>query len=446
MNRENKQKFVVLDEFLTDEVQLRALKYLPHLVKWQRILLARYNRTLEQEVASTMTVAEVMAKDGKSSTWAEAFEGFKEAWNLSWPYVKRFGCVTIPQMYQDVSMDYKTPIAFSLPTEKDEGICPLSLAQFLGQKHNQFVERVDELMLLNNNDLARSDTRNHTLSSQFLSEAHALVYDLENEFLPFVEKQCVQFTANGDVVYDFKAAEQYLLDVYFTGKPLIELNLRMFQFANQDNGSGFGLKEKVKQELLSAETESKILAELGSQSVARSCLELLETCISFLMATGDQSLRLDVGEMSIGEYVSTVLCMEAVEFGSAVVSQKVKLKHVDHLRRVLRDFTVVDPFSQVRPKYRQPLDEKQTEDLRSVASQLKLDWLMPVLKEYIISQLTEDFQRDSDPIKAIVSYLVHEETDSYFSDMPWFEVHFPGYLLMSQIMATYNILQQCRNI
>jgi hypothetical protein len=51
-------------------------------------------------------------------------------------------------------------------------------------------------------------------------------------FLPFVEKQCVQYSSSGNVVYDFKKAEQYLLDVYFSGKPLIDLEVRMVQYAN----------------------------------------------------------------------------------------------------------------------------------------------------------------------------------------------------------------------
>jgi hypothetical protein len=446
MNPENKEKFVILDEFIKDEVQLRALRCLPQLLHWQGLLLQRYNRRMEQEEASQLTVRQILAKEGKNANWEQAFQGFREAWNQSWIFVKRFGCVTIPAVYRDVEMSLDTPISFSLPSEKDEGICPLSLAQFLGQKHNHFVERVDELLLMRGNELQRSSSRNHSISSKFFSSAHALSYNLNDEFLPFVEKQCVQISPNGDMVYDFKAAEQYLLDVYFMGKPLIELTVRMIQFANADVGAGFGLREKVKQEFLTQDTEQKILAELGSQSAARTCLELLDTCISFLMAAGDQSLRLDVGDMSLGQYVRTVLCMEEVEFGSKIVTQKVKLKHIDCLRKLLRDFTVVDPFSSVRPKYRAALDEKSKEHLIELSNFMDLTVFVPLLKEYMIEQLGEDFQSEDSSMKAIVGFLCVEESDQYLSDLPWFTSHFPDSLRMKNCMDVYTTLQARQSI
>jgi len=445
MNRTNQEKFVILDEFIKDEVQLRACRYLPQLVQWQSLLLQRYNRRIDQEAGITTTVRDVLAKEGKNAKWTQAFEGFKKAWNESWSFVKRFGCVTIPATYKDVSMDLNAPIAFSLPSEKNEGICPLSLSQFLGQKHNHFVERVDELLLLRGNELQRSSARNHTISSKFFSSAHALSYNLHDEFLPFVEKQCVQLSPNGDLIYDFKAAEQYLLDVYFMGKPLIELTVRMFQYANADQGSSMGLREKVKQEFLTQDTEHKILAELGSQSVARTCLELLDTCISFLMAAGDQSLRLDVGDMSLGQYVRTVLCMEEVEFGSSLIATKVKLKHIDCLRKLLRDFTVVDPFASVRPKYRAPLDEKDQALLTERAAKMDLNVLCSVLKEYIISILSEDNQSATHTIKSVMDFLLDDVSDQYLSEMPW-AAEFPDKLVMGQILETYRCLERVRSV
>lgn len=56
-----------------------------------------------------------------------------------------------------------------------------------------------------------------------MSEHHNSVF--AGGFLPFVEKQCVQYGGSGNVLYDFKKAEQYLLDVYFSGKPLIDLEV-----------------------------------------------------------------------------------------------------------------------------------------------------------------------------------------------------------------------------
>jgi hypothetical protein len=445
MNQSNKDTYIILDEFIKDEQQLRALQYLPQLIQWQSLLLQRYNRRLDRNVASETPVHQILREIGNNSKWSTAFEGFANAWNQSWPFVKRFGCVTIPQVYKDVEMNLSTPISFSLASEKDEGICPLSLSQFLGQKHNHFVERVDELMLMRGNEMQRSTARHHEISSKFFTTAHALSYNLEDEFLPFVEKQCVQISPNGDAVYDFKAAEQYLLDVYFMGKPLVELTVRMIQYSGAESAAAAGLREKVKQEFLTKETESKILAELGSQSAARTCLELLDTCISFLMAAGDSSLRLDVGDMSLGQYVRSVLCMEDVEFGSVSVTTMVKLKHMDCLRKLLRDYTVVDPLAGVRSKYRAPLEEKERELLTKAAATLDLTILVPLLKEMMIDHLSEDHLSATQGIKEVAGMLVHEESDAYLSDMPWFEA-FPSHLPMGQIFSVYEMLSQLQQI
>jgi len=445
MNAQNKKDHTVLDEFLKDEVQLRALRFLPQLVQWQSMLLQKYNRQLEQAEANTTTVSQILAQQGRNIAWEQSFQGFEQAWNKSWTFVKRFGCTEIPAMYKDVKMSREAIIALSLPCQKDEGICPLALAQFLGQKHNQFVGIVDENLLMRGNELQRSKDRNHTMTSKFFTGAHALSYNLEDEFLPFVEKQCVQINERGDMVYDFKAAEQYLLDVYFMGKPMIYLEIPMIQYKNADSSAGIGLREKVKQEFLSKDVEQKILGELGSQAVARTCLELVDTCVSFLMAAGDQSLRLDVGDMSLGHYVRTVLCMEEVEFGSNLVTQKVQLKHVDCLRKLLRDYTVVDPFANVRPKYRSPIDEKSQENLRVAMAKVDLAPMLPAMKEYMIAQLSEDTQAGDFKIKDMLAQIANEELDVYLIELPG--VHrFPDTLVMSQFLEVYRCLSKLQAI
>jgi len=150
--------------------------------------------------------------------------------------------------------------------------------------------------------------------------------------------------------------------------------------------------------------------------------------------------------MSLGQYVRTVLCMEEVEFGSKIVTQQVKLKHIDCLRKLLRDFTVVDPFACVRPKYRAAIDEKSKEQLIELSSLMDLAVLVPLLKEYMIGQLGEDFQSEESSMKSIVGYLCIEESDQYLSDLPWFHQYFPDSLLMKNCMQVYQILEARQSI
>jgi len=371
--------------------------------------------------------------------WIAAFNGFRGAWNQVWHFVDREGCLVIPPMYKQMQMAVNTPVSFSLPYEKDEGMCPLALARFLGERHNQVVHRVDEVLLMRGKDLQRANVRQPEISSKFFSSAHALSYDLMGGFAPFVEKQCVQYTAAGQVSYDFKNAEIYLLDL-FSGKPLIQLEVRMFQYSNTEAGSTYALRQKVKQEPLHKEMQTAILKELGSTSRARACLELLETCVSFLQATGGAFVQvLNVGDKTLGEYVKNVLLLESAEFGSKIISEQVCLKHIDSLWKLLRDFCVTDPFAAVSPKYREKLDAKAHEMLLKTSDSLDKKVILPLLKEFITSRLSDEHYGKDKPIKEIVGFL--EAGDSFLSDLGWFNTHFPAMLQMRHILDVYTILE-----
>jgi hypothetical protein len=284
---------------------------------------------------------------------------------------------------------------------------------------------VDELLLLRGEELQRSTNTQTVVSSKFFAPAHALDYDLHGQYLPYVEKQCLTVTRNGQCVYDFKNAEQYLMDVFFSSKPLIDLEVRMFQYTNGESEGVSLLRQKVSQELLDKETMDQILKELGSKTEARKCMELLETCISFLQATGGSFIQhLDVGEKTLGQYTKEVLMMEHAEFGSNIVSSQVRLKHIDSLWKLLRDYTVVDHFANVRPKYRQILDEPRAAEMLKDAKFLDLGVLLPLMKELITGPLTSDLMGANIALKDAMGNTSH--MDTYLMDLPWFADYFPA--------------------
>ena len=104
-----------------------------------------------------MTVSEVLEQAPDRDKWSSSFNGYRAGWNDSWRYVERFGCMPIPPMYKELSMELKTPISFSMPSDKDEGICPL----------------------MRGRELQRSTQRQSVVSSKFFSRAHSIVYDLD---------------------------------------------------------------------------------------------------------------------------------------------------------------------------------------------------------------------------------------------------------------------------
>eukprot|EP00463_Aulacantha_scolymantha_P003853 TRINITY_DN477_c1_g1_i1.p1 TRINITY_DN477_c1_g1~~TRINITY_DN477_c1_g1_i1.p1 ORF type:complete len:164 (-),score=24.21 TRINITY_DN477_c1_g1_i1:479-901(-) len=126
-----------------------------------------------------------------------------------------------------------------------------------------------------------------------------------------------------------------------------------------------------------------------------------------------------------------------LQFGSKVVCQQVQLKHIDCLYRTLKDYTTVDPFSNVRSKYRDPLDEKTAEHLvQDVAPKLKLDLVLPVLKEFIATRLTEDTLGSSLSIKEMMFY-----SKEAFREMQWFSSGFPENISLSNIVDVFYKLQ-----
>mmetsp|Transcript_2295 Transcript_2295/g.4234 ORF Transcript_2295/g.4234 Transcript_2295/m.4234 type:complete len:332 (+) Transcript_2295:124-1119(+) len=326
-----------------------------------------------------------------------------------------------------------------MPSEKDEGICPLALVRFLAERHNAFVERVDERLLMRGEDIQRHTQQHDVVSSKFLVSAHAISYDMYGGVIPFIEKQCVQYSSRGAVAYDFDNAERYLLDLYFSGKPIVELEVPMIQYSDEAGASVMSLlKQKVRQQALPSDMSESILKELNSPSQAQKCMELLETCISFLQATGGTYIqRLEVGEKTLGEYVSTVLMLNQAEFQSKVVVQQVCLKHIDSLYKLLKSLTTVDLFANVRPKYRETLDQKMAQELGEIALSLDTRSLCPLLQDFVTEQLKEDHISADESIKTIIGYL--ELNDTYLTDFPWFQ-QFPEHIPMRFMMDVYSVL------
>lgn len=440
LNPANEETYPILSAFLTQEPQLRALRHLTSVLEWQNLLIGKYNRSLSHSAATTLTVADVLNSVMDKSRWRAAFDGFKHAWNSSWQYVERFGCLRIPPMYKGLVISESIPIAFCMPSEKDEGICPLALVRYLGEKHNTFVERVDEVLLLRGEEVQRASSRQNVVSSKYFTQAHSLSYELQGGFASFVEKQCVRLSNLGKVEYDFANAERYLLDVVLSGKPLLDLVVRMIQYSDDVVASSVLLKQKVRQEPLPKSIQQKILREIGTPAKSHACLELLETCVSFLQATGGSAIqRLNVGDRLLGEYARSVLLLDA-DFGSATVSSEVKLMHIDSLWKLLRDTSIVDPFANVRPKFKEHLDIDPTlQQAFKAMGASNIEVLLPLFKDFITSYLSEDVMSAASTVKENLGFWEYQ--DVFLSDLPWFEQHFPATVLMKHVVALFHIME-----
>lgn len=94
---------------------------------------------MDKETAARLTLGEVLSTAAEPAKWAAAFEGACQAWNECMPFAEKYGCLQIPEVYRNVHLSEQTPLTFCLPAEKDEGICSLNLARFMGEKHNTYI-------------------------------------------------------------------------------------------------------------------------------------------------------------------------------------------------------------------------------------------------------------------------------------------------------------------
>jgi hypothetical protein len=237
----------------------------------------------------------------QAEEWRQAFSSFEEAWRLSWHRIEAFDCQPVPAVYKEQQMNRDVVVAFSLPGPSDEGMCPDFLAQHLVTTHNEFVQCVDQALLLRNQDVQRHATRTKEVQSSFMTQAHALEFALESEFVPYVEKQCVSYSQLGETDYDYAAAEKFL-DRYFRNKPLLNLRLRGFNYADEQAEARASLGSKVAQMKLPHALATRIRAQVKNTAAA---MHTLETVINFLSATlsaADSEARAAVGERNLGQY------------------------------------------------------------------------------------------------------------------------------------------------
>uniref|UniRef100_A0A7S2DCV1 RZ-type domain-containing protein n=1 Tax=Octactis speculum TaxID=3111310 RepID=A0A7S2DCV1_9STRA len=437
-------EYPALSHFLDHEPALRALRYIPLALGWIRLLMRKFNRHLDRDRAREVTIRETLAEvpPAERDHWLEAFNGFAAAWNLNWPRITMFNCLPLPDMYRNVQMGLDTQLSFCLPCEQDEGVCPLALLQHLATTHNNLVFSVDERMLTNSSSKeTHAASMSRLVSSRHMTMAHALRYDVERDLIPFFEKQCV--TQSG---YDFFKAESRLLTHHLARIPKIDLEIRVFTFAHEQHlrGGLAPLKTKVLQSPLPKETIDHIRRDLASPARASTILEVLETAVAFLTATGGSfvhQLDTSVGEITLAQYVAKVLLMErATEDLGHAISASVQLKHLEALWNVLTELTKIDPFAAVSPKYKVDLSEDNAVQLRRYLDKLD-EAKVATLRDHLKTLVTTYFVEESMSPTASLSVALgtFEVDDEYLMDVSWFQA-FPSSISNESAVETLKQL------
>jgi hypothetical protein len=217
------QQYPVLSLVLSQESHVRGLRYMPQLFGWSNLLLNKYSRRLDRSSARSMTVASELNDAPDQHVWQSAFEAFRNAFNCTWRHVTMIECES--NHNPDLLVDEQTSVALCLPYKADEGLyLSAGVAPSLGTLHNTIVA-------LTAQRLGKHESSIATKPSTLFTSADSIAFDM-SRFAQYVERHCVQVSANGSVSIDFAAAEQYLMMQYLSDKPFFKIESRTMVYVS----------------------------------------------------------------------------------------------------------------------------------------------------------------------------------------------------------------------
>ncbi len=434
-DRATADRYPLLSGFLANEPQFRSLRHLSEVIAFPSLLFARYNRRLDRRAARSLLIRDVLNQVSASErdTWMNAFRGFAAACNASWRFVERFGCLRIPAEYANITMDASTPVSFCLPDEHDEGVCPLALLQWLTERHNECIHLAGTLPAMTR------VLEPVSISSRLVNASHCIVYDMQQTIVPYFADRTVEVTDGGETVFDFERAEAFILGL-LVSKPLVNLEIRIFNYLNE--ASTGTLRAKITQEVIPHDIAGDIARDLRSPAEAQICLELVLVGIAFLNGTGGAivgKLSEEVANTLLADYLQNVLLMRDVRLSSRSVSSHIRLKHLSALKDLLEELTDNDPFRRISSRYKQQLSSEEVRQVRDMAADIDLAVLMPVFKEFVVSQLGEEHLAADTTLAAVLGYL-ETPSGSLLNELTWFNNGFRSELKLKHAVAIYREL------
>ncbi|KAL3881517.1 hypothetical protein ACJMK2_027949 [Sinanodonta woodiana] len=276
----------ILDLFLKEEHHLRAIRYLPSILKLQRILFQKYQRKLDRAEASTITV-EMLRKESDGDELSWLLDEYIEVWDLV-----REHLVFVPKEYRIRRMDDSTPVSQLLPTASDAGQCAYSVLEFLFRTQNEFMDNYYR-------EVKRSVAEIPSVKVRDITPAHLISYHPEQDILPLVLANCnysFEVGKGTTIEYNFTNLERQIMDRFLFGKSRIDMEIELMVYrAEYTNATVFKkLQEKIPQEPLNIGAKHKISEEFRSLPDLCQALDNLDIAISFLKSIGgDMNNNLD---------------------------------------------------------------------------------------------------------------------------------------------------------
>ncbi|EFC45119.1 hypothetical protein NAEGRDRAFT_79490 [Naegleria gruberi] len=465
--KQSKNDYPILSTVIEEIVSLQALQYLPDIFKMYVEVCKRCDKKLRKEQTIEQNIGQFIndIQDPiERENLAIHFDGFARAWNMVFKYVEMYECLVIPEQMKTIRMGLDKPLVFILPHEKDESIFGIALTHYLIGIHNKFVKLTNS---------AETDVR--VISSSDLDTSLAFKFSLKEDLMPFVRDHCrrpISFKSTDSIKYDFEFIQQHVVDHFLSGKPLVEIKIKMIELMGELRASGAkerftNLKKTNKNskkegsDKFTDEERITILNELGGIN-GRSdrcvkCFRMVEMAIHFIQANtvSVSSLSSNILEKPLVQYLEKDLMMTgARQLFGASLSSMIRIKHLDNLWELLESHLTVDSFSSVHANYRKELSKDLEQILLTkVAPKIDLKVFLSALKEAIQTHLTEPYSDMNQDLKQWLSYLpipdnfvqgTGEHANSELetiSDFTWFK-HVPDNLFtLAMALEVFKTLE-----
>ncbi|XP_060586335.1 E3 ubiquitin-protein ligase rnf213-alpha-like [Ruditapes philippinarum] len=290
----SQQQHKVLQLFLKEDHHLRAIRYIPSILRLHRALFQKYQRKLDKAEASQINVAQLKREEIAGGETLQLLQDFTAAWELVRESLALYTCptelgpMTVQKEYCQQTINDKTQISLLLPTTKEAGLCSYAMLDFLMRKQNDFLDKYLK-------ETQRKQSSISSVNPKEVTSAHLISYDPQHDILPLVLANCQYSFEMGKgtkIEYDFAALERQLMDRFLFSKSRIEVGRvlmidQMTYRTEFTNAEVFKkLADKIPQERLSAVTKNQICSEIKNLPDLCTSLDNLDITISFLKSTG----------------------------------------------------------------------------------------------------------------------------------------------------------------
>ncbi|KAI0227840.1 hypothetical protein LSAT2_021675 [Lamellibrachia satsuma] len=431
--------------FLHEEHQLRALRFLPSIVKLQRILLERYERKIDKAEANNLKVSdflESLQDDHAREEHMTLVNHFGQAWYLLREAIAKvgFGGIQVPKEFCEETVSREMSLAMLLPAVKGLGVCSFALLQYLVTMQNNFMEEYSRLS---------KQSCEECVLVQDVTRAHLVSYHPERDLLPVV-LSCCQYSLHvgkgSAITYDFVTLERQIVDRFIRNRPRLDPQMGLVAFREDFTSASIftNLDKHIAQESLGLVEQHRIRNEMCHLTDLTNSLANLDIAIGFLVSVGGQP------ETLLVKFMTDTLGMPA-SIHSQQARQLCCLKHVKSLwlllsheraKRLTRHGQ--DAFDNIDEKYRETVPEEQLQQLDAMLRHINVDPLLSGLYECSLLHITvkqdtnaEDYADNQDqPLGYLVdSYL---DTTDALSIPVLTNGRFPADILAKHCLDTWR--------